>query len=65
MKARFKSEVARAAGVHRSTLWRWLKKQGLSQPLASLDINPKNKKLPGRALKLICNHYVIDIDEDA
>ena len=65
MKAMYKSEVAKAAGVHRSTLWRWLKNPQVARQLKPFEMTSKQQKLPGKAVKIICNHYVIDIDKDA
>lgn len=62
MKAMTKSQLAQAAGVHRNTLARWLKDPYIQQQLNQLNI-PKNvKKLPAKAVKIICYHYVIDLD---
>jgi transposase-like protein len=57
--------VAKAAGVHRSTLWRWLKQPQVARQLEAFEMTTKQQKLPGKAVKLICNHYVIDINENA
>ena len=57
-----KAELARAAGVSRVTLWRWLKEPSMRQLLAKYQWSPKQKKLPGKLVKIICEHYVIDID---
>ena len=62
MRAMTKSQLARAAGVSRSTFWRWLKDQYIQQQIEAFQWSDKQKKLPGRLVKIICEHYVIDID---
>ena len=62
MKAMTKSQLARAAGVSRSTFWRWLKNPYIQQQIEAFQWSDKQKKLPGRLVKIICEHYVIDID---
>lgn len=62
MKAMSKTELARAAGVSRSTMWRWLKDPYIRQQIQKYQWSPKQKKLPGKLIKIICEHYVIDID---
>ena len=62
MKAMTKSALARAAGVHRNTLARWLKDPYMQQQLAQFHLPHNCKKIPAQAVKLICEHYVIDID---
>ena len=57
-----KSQLAQAAGVHRNTLARWLKEPFVAQQLSQLHLPPKARKLPAKAVKIICTHYVIDID---
>ena len=57
-----KSELAEAAGVSRWTLQRWLKEPYMQQQLAKFPMKPKQKKLPGNLVKIICEHYVIDLD---
>lgn len=62
MKAMTKKALAQAAGVHRNTLSRWLKTPYIAAQLAELKIPHNARKLPLKAVKLICEHYVIDID---
>ena len=62
MQALTKSQLAAAAGVHRNTLARWLKEPFMAEQLRQLHLSPKAKKLPAKAVKIICTHYVIDID---
>ena len=58
MKAMTKTELARAAGVSRWTITRWLKEPYMREQVA----RSKKYKLPGKLIKIICEHYVIDID---
>ena len=62
MKSMTKSQLARAAGVSRSTFWRWLKDPYIQQQIEAFQWSDKQKKLPGKLVKIICEHYVIDID---
>ena len=62
MKAMFKSELAAAAGVSTRTLMRWLKEPYMQQQLKQFPLTPRQQKLPGRLVKIICEHYVIDLD---
>ena len=58
----YKSELAKAAGVNRTTLWRWLKNPLIQRRLTGIRLTGKQQKLPGKAVKIICEHYAIDID---
>ena len=60
MKSMSKAELARAAGVSRKTLMRWLKEPYMQAQLANFALRPKQHKLPGKLVKIICEHYVID-----
>ena len=60
-----KSQIARAAGVSRWTLTRWLKDPYIQAELAQFNLKKQQQKLPGRVVKIICTHYVIDVEEDA
>lgn len=62
MKAMTKSALARAAGVSTRTLMRWLKEPYMQHRLANFSISPRQQKLPGKIVKIICEHYVIDLD---
>lgn len=62
MKAMTKSALAKAAGVSTRTLMRWLKEPYMQQQLAHFPLSPRQQKLPGRVVKIICEHYVIDLD---
>ena len=61
MKAMTKSALARAAGVSRWTLRRWFEEPFMREQLAQYPLS-KKYKLPGQLVKIICEHYVIDID---
>ena len=61
MKAMTKTELARAAGVSRWTITRWLKEPYMREQVARCPLS-KKYKLPGKLIKIICEHYVIDID---
>ena len=60
----FKSELARAAGVSRWTLARWLKQPYMQEVLAPFNLRKQQQKLPGKVVKIICDEYVIDIEEN-
>jgi hypothetical protein len=62
MRAMTKSALAKAAGVTRKTLMKWLKTPFMQQQLAQFQLSPHQKKLPGKLVKIICEHYVIDLD---
>ena len=62
MKAMYKSELAGAAGVSTRTLMRWLKEPYMQQQLMQYPLAPRQQKLPGNLVKIICEHYVIDFD---
>ena len=56
-----KSELAKAAGVSAETLRRWLKDEFIAKQLAPLKLKKQQKKLPPRAVQIICEHFVIEI----
>ena len=62
MKSMTKSQLASAAGVSRKTLMKWLQDPYIQAQMAPYALSPHQKKLPGSLIKIICNHYVIDID---
>jgi len=62
MKAMTKTQLAQAAGVSRKTLMRWLKEPDMQQRLAPFRLKRKQHKLPGKLIKILCDHYVIDLD---
>jgi len=59
MKSAYKSELADAAGVSRTTFWRWL--AGKRDILASFGVKPNAKKMSPRAVEWICREYGIDL----
>ena len=58
MKSAYKSELADAAGVSRTTFWRWLKDN--QSQLAKYGVTSKSKMLPPKAVKWVCDEYGID-----
>ena len=62
MKSMTKSELAKAAGVCTDTLRNWLKDPYIQQQLAPMNLKKQQKKLPPRAVKIITDHYAIEID---
>ena len=56
------SQLAKAAGVSRKTLMKWLKDPYIQAQMAPYELSSHQKKLPGSLIKIICEHYVIDID---
>lgn len=62
MRAMTKSQLAKAAGVSESTLRNWLREPYIHEQLAPLHLNPYSRILPPAAVKIIANHYVIEID---
>ena len=63
MKSMYKSDLADAAGVCRTTFWRWLKEN--NSHLEQFGVKPKSKMLPPRAVKWVCDEYGIDYAEVA
>jgi len=62
MRAMSKSELAKAAGVCSDTLRNWLKDPYIQERLAPMKLKKQQKKLPPRAVQIICEHYAIEID---
>ena len=62
MRAMSKSELAKAAGVSTETLRRWLKDDFIAKQLAPLKLKKQQKKLPPRAVQIITDHYVIEVN---
>ena len=60
-KSMYKSELARAAGVDPKTFRSWLK---LIEPeLERLNIKPTTKMMNPAAVKLICEHFCIELQK--
>ena len=62
MKAMTKSQLAKKAGVSKSTFHRWLQNPYIMQKLAPLNLSPRQRILPPAAVQIIAEHYVIEID---
>ena len=59
MRAMYKYELARKAGVSSKTFARWLKND--TEKLIELGALPRSKLLPPPAVKYLCEKYVIDL----
>ena len=59
MKSAYKYELADAAGVSRTTFWRWLKEN--QSQLSQYGMKPGSRVLPPRAVEWICRQYGIDL----
>ena len=62
MRAMTKSQLARAAGVHYTTFWRWLQHPAIRAKLAPYHLPKHQHILPPAVVQIICDHYVIEID---
>ena len=62
MKSMTKSQLARAAGVSRWTLRRWLADPYIREQLAPFQLTEKQQLLPPGAVQIIIEHYAIEID---
>ena len=62
MRAMTKSELAQAAGVSYATFARWMQDPHLQAKLASFKLKHQQHILPPGAVKIICEHYVIEIN---
>ena len=60
----YKSELARAAGVSSETMRRWLKEPKIQKQLKKLHVEPNSHLLPPKAVKLLAEHFVIDVEEN-
>ena len=59
-----KTQLAQAAGVSRQTLWRWMRDPYIRKQIDRMHIPPNRKTLPSKAVKFLCEHYVIDLNEN-
>ena len=59
MKAMYKSELARLAGVSSRTFARYLTAH--REELAKLGVSPQARKLPPKAVRFVCEDYCIDL----
>ena len=62
MKAMYKSELARLAGVSANTFRRYLNSR--RDVLAKMGVSPRAKTLPPKAVKYVVDDYCIDIPEE-
>ena len=62
MKSKTKSELAKTAGVSERTLRRWLAEPYMRKQLRPFHLKKRQRTLPAKAVKLIADHYVIEID---
>jgi hypothetical protein len=62
MKAMYKSELARLAGVSDNTFRRYLNSR--RDVLAKMGVAPRAKLLPPKAVKFIIDDYCIEIPEN-
>jgi len=62
MKAMSKKQLAKAAGVSSRTLRRWLADPDIRTRLEPLHLKKQQVKLPPKAVQIISEHYVIEID---
>ena len=61
MKAMYKSELARLAGVSSRTFARYLAAH--REALAKLGVSPQARMLPPKAVRFVCEDYCIDFPE--
>ena len=57
-----KSELAKAAGVSERTFRRWLAEPYMRRRLRPFHLKKQQINLPPEVVKIICEHYVIEID---
>lgn len=62
MKAMYKSELARLAGVSSRTFCRYLASR--RSVLTAMGVTPRTRKLPPKAVQYISNDYCIDLPEE-
>lgn len=62
MRAMSKAELAQRAEVSPSTFRKWLQHPAIREQLAPLGLKTKQKILPPKAVQIIAEHYVIEID---
>ena len=62
MRAMTKSELAEAAGVPYKVFQRWLQDPYMQKQLAPLNLKKQQHILPPNAVKIIIDHYAIEID---
>ena len=62
MRAMSKSALAKAAGVSYTTFWRWLQEPEMQAMLKPFNLKKQQKILPPKAVQIIADHYVIEIN---
>ena len=62
MKAMYKSELAKLAGVSTRTFSRYLATR--REILTAMGVSAKAHMLPPKAVKYVCEDYCIDLPED-
>ena len=62
MKAMYKSELAKAAGVSERSFRRWLKDPEIMTQLEPFKLKKQQRQLPPKAVKIITDYYAIEID---
>ena len=64
MRAMTKSELAKAAGVSGRTFRRWLAEPYMREKLAPFGLLKQQHILPPEVVKIICEHYVIEVKSE-
>ena len=64
MKSMTKAELAKAAGVSERTLRRWLNEPYMRRKLRRFKLKHRQHILPAEAVKIICEHYVIEVKSE-
>ena len=59
-----KAELAKAAGVSGRTFRRWLAEPYMRKQLRRFKLKPRQHILPAEAVKIICEHYVIELKNE-
>ena len=62
MKAMYKSELARLAGVSANTFRRYLNSR--RDVLAQMGVSPRSQTLPPKAVKYVVEDYCIDVPDE-
>ena len=62
MKAMYKSELARLAGVSANTFRRYLNSH--RDVLAAMGVSPRSQMLPPKAVRYIVDDYCIDLPDE-
>ena len=62
MKAMYKSELARQAGVSANTFRRYLNTR--RDILAEMGVSPRSQTLPPKAVKYVVDDYCIDLPDE-